>query len=127
MGKVVHFEIPADDVARAKEFYGAIFGWQLQDMASEGMDYTILMTTPVDQQTQLPTEPGAINGGMMKRTAETPSPVITIDVDSIDDALKQVEAGGGSVMSPRSEIPGMGAFAYFKDTEGNVLGLWEAV
>ncbi len=125
MGKVVHFEIPADDVARAREFYGSIFGWQLQDMASEGMDYTIVMTTPVDQQTQLPTEPGAINGGMMKRAADTPSPVITIDVASIDDALKQVEAGGGSAVRPRTEIPGMGAFAYFKDTEGNVIGLWE--
>ncbi|MDQ4108009.1 MAG: VOC family protein [Actinomycetota bacterium] len=125
MGKVVHFEIPADDVARAREFYGSIFGWQLQDMASEGMDYTIVMTTPVDQQTQLPTEPGAINGGMMKRAADTPSPVITIDVESIDDALKQVEAGGGSAVRPRTEIPGMGAFAYFKDTEGNVIGLWE--
>jgi uncharacterized protein len=127
MGKVVHFEIPADDVARAKEFYGSIFGWQLQDMASQGMDYTIAMTTPVDEQTQLPTEAGAINGGMMKRTADTPSPVITIGVDAIDDSLKQVEAGGGSVVQPRTEIPGMGAFAYFKDPEGNVLGLWETV
>jgi uncharacterized protein len=127
MDKVVHFEIPADDVSRAREFYGSIFGWQLQDMTSEGMDYTIAMTTAVDQQTQLPTEPGAINGGMMKRTVETPSPVITIGVDAIDDALKQVEAAGGSVVSPRTEIPGMGAFAYFKDTEGNVLGLWETL
>jgi predicted enzyme related to lactoylglutathione lyase len=125
MDKVVHFEVPADDVSRAKEFYGSIFGWQLQD--TEGMDYTIAMTTPVDQQTQLPTEAGAINGGMMKRTADTPSPVITIGVEAIDDALKQVEAGGGSVVQPRTEIPGMGAFAYFKDTEGNVLGLWENV
>ena len=127
MDKVVHFEIPADDVARAREFYGSIFGWQLQDMAGEGMDYTIAMTTPVDQESQLPTEPGAINGGLMQRTAETPTPVITIGVDGIDDALKLVEAGGGIVVSPRTEIPGMGAFAYFKDTESNVLGLWESV
>ena len=128
MGKVVHFEIPADDIARAKQFYGAIFGWQLQDMQGEAMgDYTIAMTTPVDEQSQLPTEPGAINGGMMKRSADTPSPVITIEVDGIDDSLKQVEAASGSVVSPRSEIPGMGAFAYFKDTEGNVLGLWETI
>jgi predicted enzyme related to lactoylglutathione lyase len=126
MGKVVHFEIPTDDIARAKEFYGSIFGWQLQEMEGEAMGgYTIAMTTPVDQQTQLPTEPGAINGGLMKRSADTPAPVITVDVESIDDSLKQVEAGGGSTVTPRTEIPGMGAFAYFKDTEGNVLGLWE--
>jgi predicted enzyme related to lactoylglutathione lyase len=122
MDRVVHFEIPADDIARAKEFYGATFGWELND--AEGMDYTIVRTSPVDER-QMPTEPGAINGGMMQRTAETPNPVITINVDSIDDALKRVDAGGGTSVRPRTEIPGMGAFAYFKDTEGNVVGLWE--
>lgn len=123
MDKVVHFEIPTDDLSRAKEFYGSIFGWQLQTM--DEMDYTIAMTTAVDEQTQMPTEPGGINGGMMKRSADTPSPVLTIGVDAIDDSMKQVEAAGGAVVQPRTEIPGMGAFAYFKDTEGNVLGLWE--
>jgi predicted enzyme related to lactoylglutathione lyase len=122
MDKIVHFEIPADDVARAKEFYGSIFGWQLEDM--QGMDYTSVRTVAVDEQ-QMPTEPGAINGGMMTRTSDTPSPVITINVDSIDRALGEVEAGGGSVVQPRQEIPDMGAFAYFKDTEGNTMGLWE--
>ncbi len=84
-----------------------------------------MVTTPVDQQTQSPTEPGAINGGMMQRTETTPSPVITIDVEAIDDALKQVESEGGNTVTPRTPIPGMGAYAYFKDPEGNVLGLWE--
>jgi predicted enzyme related to lactoylglutathione lyase len=123
MRKIVHFEIPADDEGRAKDFYRGVFGWQLQEM--EQMDYTIMMTTPVDEKTQLPTEPGAINGGLMKRSADTPSPVLTVDVESIDDSLKQIEAEGGSTVKPRTEIPGMGAFAYFKDTEGNVMGLWE--
>jgi predicted enzyme related to lactoylglutathione lyase len=122
MGKVVHFEIPADDVARAKEFYGSTFDWGLQDMP--GMDYTMIQTVEVDDQ-QMPREPGAINGGLVPRTADTPAPVITIDVEAIDDSLKKVEAGGGSVVKSRTEIPGMGAFAYFKDTEGNVVGLWE--
>jgi uncharacterized protein len=122
MDKLVHFEIPADDIPRAKEFYGSIFGWELEDM--EGMDYTIVNTVPVNEQ-QLPTEPGAINRGMMKRSADAPSPVLTVNVDSVDDALKKVEANGGSVVRPRQEIPGMGAFAYFKDSEGNTLGLWE--
>jgi uncharacterized protein len=122
MDKIVHFEIPADDIARAKDFYGSIFGWGLDDM--EGMDYTIVRTVDVDEQ-QMPKEPGAINGGMMKRSSDTPAPVITINVDSVDDALKKVEASGGSIVRPRQEIPGMGAFAYFKDTEGNTMGLWE--
>jgi predicted enzyme related to lactoylglutathione lyase len=51
--------------------------------------------------------------------------VLTINVASVEDALKQVEAGGGTVVRPRTEIPGMGWFAYFKDTEGNTLGLFE--
>ncbi len=125
MRKVVHFEIPADDLDRARSFYGSIFGWDLQTMPMEGGEYTVAMTTPVDQDTQLPTEPGAINGGLVPRDESTPTPVITIDVDAIDEALTQIEASGGTTVTPRTAIPGMGAFAYFKDPEGNVLGLWE--
>ena len=70
-----------------------------------------------------PTTPGAINGGLMSRSKETPSPVITIGVDSVEEALKKVEAEGGTVITPSTPIPGMGAFGYFKDSEGNVMGL----
>jgi len=122
MDKIVHFEIPVEDLDRAKGFYGSIFGWRLDDVP--GMDYTMVGTVPVDEQ-QMPTEPGAINGGLMQRSDETPSPVLTINVGSVEDALKKVEAGGGTVVRPRTEIPGMGWFAYFKDTEGNTLGLFE--
>jgi predicted enzyme related to lactoylglutathione lyase len=125
MSKVVHFEIPADDLDRAKNFYGSVFGWELRTTPMNGGEYTSVMTTDVDEQTQQPTEPGAINGGMFLRDERVTTPVITIDVDGIDDALKQIEAEGGSTVTPRTAIPGMGAFAYFKDPEGNVLGLWE--
>jgi predicted enzyme related to lactoylglutathione lyase len=125
MPKVVHFEIPADDVDRAKKFYGSTFGWELQTMQMGEGEYTIVQTTAVDEQTQLPTEPGAINGGMFQRDERLTSPVITIDVDGIDDVLKQIEDAGGSTIQPRTPIPGMGAFAYFKDPEGNVMGLFE--
>jgi predicted enzyme related to lactoylglutathione lyase len=124
MRKVVHFEIPADDVARAKSFYGSVFDWDLNTMQMEEGEYTIATTTPVDDS-MMPTEPGGINGGLMERSDLTPSPVITIDVDDIDRSLKDVEAAGGSTVTPRTPIPGMGAFAYFKDPEGNVMGLWE--
>jgi predicted enzyme related to lactoylglutathione lyase len=126
MRKVVHFEIPAEDLSRAKAFYGDTFGWRLETMPMGGGDYTMLTTTPVDEESWRPTEAGAINGGMMQRTPETPAPVITIDVDAIDDSLKAIEAAGGSTVTPRTPIPGMGAFAYFKDTEGNVMGLFES-
>ena len=128
MRKVVHFEIPAEDLDRAKKFYGSVFGWDLQTTPMPGGgEYTSVMTTAVDEQTQMPTEPGAINGGLFERSESMnlSSPVITIDVDAIDDALAQVEENGGTVVAPRTAIEGMGAFAYFKDPEGNVLGLWE--
>ena len=124
MRKVVHFEIPADDVERAKSFYGSVFDWDLNTMQMDGGEYTIVTTTPVDDS-MMPTEPGAINGGLMERSELTPSPVITIDVDDIEQSLKDVEAAGGSTVTPRTAIPGMGAFGYFKDPEGNIMGLWE--
>jgi predicted enzyme related to lactoylglutathione lyase len=125
MDKVVHFEIPVDDEARAKEFYASIFDWDLNDAdMGGGVTYTTVATVETDEQ-MMPKEPGAINGGLMRRTKDTPTPVITIQVDAIDDSLKKIEAGGGNVIQARTPIPGMGAFAYFHDSEGNVLGLWE--
>jgi predicted enzyme related to lactoylglutathione lyase len=125
MDTVVHFEIPTDDLERAKGFYGAVFGWQLDTQPIGEGEYTSAITTAVDPQTYAPTEPGGINGGMMRRSADTPTPVITIGVEDIDGSLKEIEANGGTVVTPRTPIPDMGAFAYFKDPEGNVMGLWE--
>ena len=124
MDHVVHFEIPVDDLERAKAFYGTVFDWELQTIPD--MQYTIAMTTPIDEQTQMPTSPGAINGGLMDRSKDTPTPVITIGVDSVEEALKKVEAEGGKVITPSTPIPGMGAFGYFTDPEGNVMGLFQS-
>jgi len=123
MDGVVHFEIPADDAERAKAFYSTVFDWEMQDFPD--MQYTIMMTTPIDEQSQRPTTPGAINGGLMSRSKDTPTPVITIGVDSVEEALKKDEAEGGTVITPSTPIPGMGAFGYFKDSEGNVMGLFQ--
>ena len=125
MGKVVHFEIPTDDLERAKAFYATVFDWQLDTMPMPGGgDYTGATTTPVDE-TMMPTEPGGINGALVDRKGGNPAPVVTIDVDNIDVALEAIAAAGGSTVTPRTAIPGMGAFAYFKDSEGNITGLWE--
>src|SRR5437773_1509596 len=126
MDKVVHVEIPVDDRARAKEFYSSVFDWDVEDQDMGGTVYTTATTVDVDEK-MTPKEPGAINGGLMDRTKDTPAPVVTIGVDAIDDSLKKVEAGGGMTITPRTEIPNMGAFAYFKDPEGNVMGLWETM
>lgn len=125
MDKVVHFEIPVDDLTRAKKFYGSIFSWQLKDMSMPGgMNYTMVRTVPVDEK-QMPKEPGAINGGMMQRSKHVSSPVIAINVSSVDQYVKKVTAAGGKVVMPKMEIGGMGFYAYVADTEGNVIGLWE--
>jgi predicted enzyme related to lactoylglutathione lyase len=123
----VHFEIPVDDRERAKSFYTSVFEWNLMDSdMGGGQVYTTAQTSNIDDNMR-PTEAGAINGGIMDRNPGIGAPVITIQVASIDDALKKVEASGGSTVTPRTEIPNMGAFGYFKDSEGNVMGLWETM
>ncbi|MEW6145388.1 MAG: VOC family protein [Thermodesulfobacteriota bacterium] len=128
MDKVVHFEIPVDDLDRAKKFYSSIFGWELQDFQfAEGMTYTGVRTVQVDEKTYMPKEPGAINGGMTKRTKDVSAPIITIHVASIDEYIKKIEAAGGKTVMQKQEVPDMGFYSYFIDSEGNVIGLWETM
>ncbi len=63
----------------------------------------------------------------MKKSGDIPAPVITINVDSIDEAVKKIEASGGKMVGEKGEVPDMGYYAYFKDSEGNVMGLWETI
>jgi predicted enzyme related to lactoylglutathione lyase len=104
MDKVVHFEIPAEDLGRAKAFYGDVFDWQLQDVdMGNDATYTTVGTVAVDDK-MMPTEVGGINGGMMSRSPEISSPVIT--VGAVDRRHGEADRGaGGSVATPRTEIP----------------------
>jgi predicted enzyme related to lactoylglutathione lyase len=88
------------------------------------MEYHMVGTTPSNQQ-GMPTEPGAINGGMTKRQDPVKTPVITIDVNDIDSTLKSIEKLGGKAVQKKQPVADMGFTAYFKDTEGNVVGLWQ--
>lgn len=123
-GKVVHFEIPADDGDRAQRFYGETFGWRMVPVP--GMSYTMVMTGASDPE-QGPTEAGFINGGLFERTAQFPgkAPNLVIDVPSVDEALRKVEAAGGKTVTERMPVGEMGFTGYFTDTEGNLVGLWE--
>ena len=123
MDKVVHFEIPFDNKQRAMKFYSDSFGWQLTDMPQ--MNYVMAGTVAVDDR-HMPKEPGAINGGLFERPKEAPHPAIYVGVQSVDAALEKVRAAGGKVVTPKTPIPGMGAYARVADTEGNVLGLFES-
>ena len=122
MDSIVHFEIPADDPKRAGEFYMKAFGWVVNPMPE--MDYTMIGTTPSDEN-GMPQKPGAINGGMPKRGMPVKQTVVTIGVDNIEDSLSKVEKLGGKRMGDKMAVGDMGWAAYFTDTEGNVVGLWQ--
>jgi len=122
--RVVHFEIQADNVDRAKGFYQKAFGWDISQFP--GMEYHMVGTAETDQKTQQPTKPGAINGGLTKRNNEVKTTVITIDVPDIEATLKNVEKLGGKIVRKKEPVADMGFTAYFKDTEGNIVGLWQS-
>ncbi len=120
--RVVHFEIPFDDGDRARGFYRDVFGWDVQPMP--GMDYTGVATGPVSDH-GMPTEPGYIGGGMTQRQAPVDRPVIILQVEDIDATRATIEQHGGSAVGEKLPIADMGFAAYFTDSEGNLLGLWQ--
>jgi predicted enzyme related to lactoylglutathione lyase len=115
--RVVHFEIDAEKPERLVNFYEKVFGWKL--MKWEGpMDYWLITTGKEG-------EPG-IDGGLGKRTEPGPHTVNTIDVPSVDEFVKKVEANGGTIVVSKHAVPGVGWLAYFKDPEGNMFGMMQS-
>ena len=122
-GRVVHFEIPFDDAERARSFYREVFGWQIQSVPE--FDYNFVTTGPADEN-GMPAEPGYIGGGMMSRQPQVSMPVITIEVDDVDAAMAAVEKHGGRRVGENVPVGEMGIAAYFTDSEGNLMGLWQS-
>lgn len=114
MPRPVHFEIPADDPARAERFYGSVFDWTFEQWDGP-MPYWLIRTG----------EGPGIDGGMLPRQ-EPGGTVNTIDVPSCDAYLARVERAGGSVVMPKMPVPGVGWLAYCRDTEGNTFGIMQA-
>jgi predicted enzyme related to lactoylglutathione lyase len=121
-GRVVHFEIPYDDRDRANAFYTEAFGWAMTPIPE--MDYVLASTGPSEEGP--PSEPGFINGGLLERGLPVGGPVLVVDVDDIEVALKQIETLGGTTVTAKQPVGEMGFSAYFKDSEGNVVGLWQS-
>jgi len=120
MGRVIHFEIHADDTDRAERFYTGLFGWAAQRYGGP-VDYRLLSTGSDDQV--------GINGAILRRQGPGPgdgqpvsSFVCTIQVDSIEETERAVPEAGGAQVVERMDVPGVGLLAYFKDTEGNIFG-----
>lgn len=126
MNRIVHFEIHADDPERAAEFYRKTFGWDIKKWESPVMEYWMVMTAPEGDKS-----PG-INGGLLRRPGPAPAGdaapnafVCTVDVPNIDEAIKSIEANGGKTVVPKMALPGMAWLAQFRDTEGNIFGVYQ--
>ena len=124
MNPVVHFEMPAEDRNRMAEFYSKVFGWQTKLMGEEMGNYVTVATTELDEKGR-PKMPGAINGGFYPKSQDMPNPVpsVVIAVDDIKESSKEVTKAGGKVLGEPMEIPGVGQYVSFIDTEGNRVSL----
>ena len=127
MDRVCHFEVPYDDKDRMEKFYSGVFGWNFIPAPGE-MPYTFAMTTEVNEQ-MMPEKVGGINGGTYPRpTDDMPvarHPVIVVEVENCEQKLSEIEASGGSTVVGAQNVGGMGIYAQVKDTEDNIIGLWQ--
>ncbi len=125
MNPVVHFEMPYDDAARASKFYASAFGWQMKSLGEQMGNYVTADTTESDRTG--PLKPGAINGGLFPRKPDWPAqyPSVVIAVDDIQAAMKKVTGAGGPLLGDGDvmDIPGVGQYVSFTDTEGNRVSL----
>lgn len=124
MDSVVHFEMPYDDPKRVAKFYQTAFGWQSQVLGPEMGNYVVATTTETDENRMVKT-PGAINGGFFERKPDWPDqyPSVVINVADVRAAMKKVADAGGEVLGEPMEIPGIGQYVSFRDTEGNRVGM----
>ena len=123
MGRVVHFEVHADDPERASDFYRSVFGWEISKWDGP-IDYWLVTSGPDDED--------GINGAILRRMGSAAAEgdavngfVNTIAVDSIEQAERDIPGAGGEQVLPSQEIEGVGKVGYFKDTEGNIFGALE--
>jgi uncharacterized protein len=131
MNPVVHFEIPFDDRDRIAKFYRSAFGWELQMLGEEMGNYVIAVTAPPgsDVKASDAAVRGAINGGFYPRNKDWPAqyPSVVIAVEDIRAAMKNIAAAGGEVLGEPMEIPGVGQYVSFYDTERNRLSVLQAL
>lgn len=119
---VVHFEMPYQDAARVKKFYQDAFGWGMQQMGAEMGEYVVAHTAETDDKNMVKT-PGTINGGFYKKNSDAANANVVISVTDITAAMEKVTSAGGELMDGPMDIPGIGTYANFRDTEGNRVSM----
>lgn len=125
MNKVVYFEMPYSDKERARHFYEHIFGWRITANNMDGdIEYNMAYTGPTDDK-DMPEEAGFINGGMMPKNDMVKGPVVAVHVEDIDETIEMVVEHGGEKLMDPMDVGDMGHYAYVKDTEGNIVGIWQ--
>lgn len=127
MDPVVHFEMPYDIRERMAKFYESAFGWQTQMLGEEMDNYVLATTTETDENG--PKKPGAINGGFYAKDPEWPAqyPSVVIAVDDIKESIKRVAEAGGKLLGEPMDIPGVGQYVCFLDTEGNRVSMLQPI
>jgi predicted enzyme related to lactoylglutathione lyase len=124
MNPVVHFEMPAEDRKRMADFYTKVFGWKTQQLGEDMGNYVLATTTDSDAN-GMPKNPGTINGGFFQKTDDKPAqyPSVVIAVEDIKEHMTKVQESGGKVLGEPMNIPGVGLYVSFFDTEGNRVGM----
>jgi uncharacterized protein len=124
MNPVVHFEMPYENSERLVKFYTKAFGWQMQVLGNEMGNYVTAATSETDENRMVKT-PGTINGGFFPKTPDQPAqyPSVVIAVDDIKAAMKNITDAGGKLLGGPVEIPGIGQYVSFTDTEGNRISI----
>ena len=123
MNPVIHFEMPYKDQKKLIEFYSKVFNWKMTTTGNEFANYVLAMTTDSDDKG--PLKPGAINGGFFEKDANKPDqiPSVVIEVEDINAYIQLIKEAGGEVLGEPVEIPQIGKYVSFRDTEGNRVSL----
>ena len=124
MNPVTHFEMPYDVPDRVAKFYKAAFGWKMQGMG-EKMGHYVLATTTDTGPDGRPRKGGTINGGFFPKKPDWPAqhPSVVIAVFDLVKSMAKVTAAGGKVLGEPMEIPGVGGYVSFIDSEGNRVSM----
>lgn len=127
---VQHFEIPVDDLDRAAAFYRRAFGWEIRPLSWDGPAYRTVRMPPSELPSSGPAPPPEpVGGGLLGREdlgADHPLLVIHVEGATLGEVLERIEEAGGEVVQPPRPVGEMGSWARFRDSEGNLLGLWES-
>lgn len=122
---VVHFEMPYKDGGRVSKFYQDAFGWKMQD-AGELMGHYIVAQTAETDENNMNQVLGTINGGFYVWSQDKPNPSFVISVENLDKAMQDVKKAGGKIIGEPQDIPTVGLWVVFEDSEGNKASMLQA-